>query len=99
MSEATVSGGITRGYFDYAVAKGAPADALTKRSGVDPALLDDADTRVPFENYTRLISAGRALTGDGALHMRFAEAIDMSEFSVVGLLANASETMMDAFIQ
>jgi AraC-like DNA-binding protein len=31
--------------------------------------------------------------------LRFAEAVDMSEFSVVGLLTHASETMMDALIQ
>jgi AraC-like DNA-binding protein len=31
--------------------------------------------------------------------MRFAEAVGMAEFSVVGLLADAAETMMDSFVQ
>ncbi len=31
--------------------------------------------------------------------LRFAEAVNMSEFSVVGLLTYASETMLEAFAQ
>jgi AraC-like DNA-binding protein len=47
----------------------------------------------------RLVRAGKEMTNDPALPMRFAEAVDMAEFSVVGLLANASETMMESFVQ
>jgi AraC-like DNA-binding protein len=47
----------------------------------------------------RLVRAGKELANDPALPLRFAEAVDMSEFSVVGLLSHASETMMDALAQ
>jgi AraC-like DNA-binding protein len=99
MSEATVSAGLARGYYEFAVAQGAEAALLAQKSGIDPLLLEDADNRVPFEKYVRLVRAGKALTGDPALPMHFAEAVDMAEFSVVGLLANASETMMESFVQ
>ncbi|MGD9968342.1 MAG: AraC family transcriptional regulator [Hyphomonadaceae bacterium] len=99
MSEATVSAGLARGYFEFAVARGADARSLGRACGVDPDLLDDADNRVPFEKYVALVRAGKTLTGDPALPLHFAEAVDMAEFSVVGLLANASETMMDSFVQ
>jgi AraC-like DNA-binding protein len=99
MSDATVSAGLARGYFDFAVARGADAQALAARSGVDPDLFADLDNRVPFDAYVALVRAGKALCNEPALPLLFAEAVDMSEFSVVGLLANASETMMEAFIQ
>jgi AraC-like DNA-binding protein len=99
MSEATVSAGLARGYFDFAVERGADRRALARDSGVDPALLDDPDNRVGFAKYVTLVRAGEALTGDAALPMKFAEVVDMAEFSVVGLLANASETMMESFAQ
>ncbi len=99
MSEATVSAGLARGYFDFAVERGADAAVLARTSAIDPALLEDADNRVGFAKYVALVRAGKALTGDAALPMKFAEVVDMAEFSVVGLLANASETMMDSFLQ
>jgi len=99
MSDATVSAGLARGYFDYAVARSADADDLAQRAGIDRAQFDDLDNRIPFDVYIALVRAGKQLTGDGALPLRFAEAVDMAEFSVVGLLANAAETMMDSFIQ
>jgi AraC-like DNA-binding protein len=99
MVEGTVFAGLVRGYFEYAVAQGASAEALAKISGVDTTLLDDADIRVPFEKYVTLVRAGKELAKDSALPLRFAEAVDTSEFSVVGLLTHASETLMDALAQ
>jgi AraC-like DNA-binding protein len=99
MSEPTVSAGLARGYFEYAIAKGADAEMLAARAGIDPATLEDHDNRVPFASYVALVRAGKELCNDPALPLHFAEAVDMAEFSVVGLLANAAETMMDSFIQ
>lgn len=99
MSEATVSAGLAKGYFDFAVARGADAQALAACARIDPDLFEDLDNRVPFASYVALVRAGKDLCGEPALPLLFAEAVDMSEFSVVGLLANASETMIEAFIQ
>lgn len=99
MPEATVSAGLARGYFQFAVSRGADAQVLAGCAGLDPDLFDDVDNRVSFEAYVALVRAGKELCHEPGLPLYFAEAVDMSEFSVVGLLANASETMMDAFIQ
>lgn len=99
MADFTVSAGLARGYFNFAVARGANADELAARAGISSALFEDLDNRIPFDAYIALVRAGKALTGDGALPLRFAEAVDMSEFSVVGLLTLASETMSEAYAQ
>jgi AraC-like DNA-binding protein len=99
MPEATVSAGLARALFEFAVARGADHRQLKTRSGVDPSALDDLDMRVRFEAYVALMRSGKQLSGDPALPLHFAEAIDMSEFSVVGLLSLASETMKDALAQ
>jgi AraC-like DNA-binding protein len=97
--EPTVSAGLTRGYLDFAVRHGADENALSDAAGIDRSKLDDPDNRVPFAAYVKLVRAGKAMTGEPALPLLFAEAIDLSEYSVVGLLSNASETMMDAAMQ
>lgn len=72
---------------------------LAAHSKIDPRDLEDLDNRIPFARYVALVRAAKDLTQDPALPMRYAEASDMSEFSVVGLLANASETMAEALVQ
>ena len=99
MAEQTVSAGLAHGFLEFAVSRGAEMSILTARSGIDPHDLEDLDNRIPFASYVALVRAAKALTQDPALPMRYAEASDMSEFSIVGLLANASETMADAMAQ
>ena len=99
MPDATVSAGLARGFLEFAVAKGADPVTLAERAGIDPAQLEDHDNRVPFANYVALVRTGKELCNDPALPLHFAEAVDMAEFSIVGLLANAAETMLDAFVQ
>src|SRR5688572_17046540 len=99
MSDPTVSVGLARTFFNFAVARGADADALAREAGVDPQTWIDRDARVPLARYQALVRAGKTLTREGGLPIYFAEAIDMAEFSVVGLLANASMTMRDGLVQ
>jgi len=95
----TVAAGLARGLFDLAVSKGADPAALAARSGIAPADLADQDKRIAFENYVKLMRAGKELTGDAALALHYGEISDMSKFSVVGLLAEASETFVEAMAQ
>jgi AraC-like DNA-binding protein len=99
MSEPTVSAGLARGLLGFAVAHGAEERALSSAAGIDASQLADPDNRVPFAAYVKLVRAGKELTDQPGLPLLFAEAIDLSEYSVVGLLSNASETMMDAAMQ
>lgn len=99
MAELTVAAGIARGLMELAVARGAAADVLAQRSGIAPSMLQDQDRRVPFAAYVALMRAAKELCGDPALALHYAEQIDLSEVSIVGLLGHAAETMLDAFAQ
>jgi AraC-like DNA-binding protein len=99
MAEHTVAAGLARGLTDFAVAKGANREALLGRSGIDPADLEDQDNRIPLAKYIALMRAGKELAHDPALALHYAEAVDLSEISIVGLLGRASETMLGAFVQ
>ncbi len=95
----SVSAGLARCYFDFAVARGANAFELAAQAQIDPALWSDADIRVPLARYKALVRAGKTLSREPGLPLHFAETIDMAEFSIVGLLANASMTMREALQQ
>lgn len=95
----SVSAGLAGGLYSYAVARGADAVQLATQSGFDPAIAEDTDARVAFGVYIELMRAAQRLTGDRALAVHFAAEIDMAQFSVVGLLALASQTMGEALVQ
>ena len=95
----TIAAGLARGLFEYAVSKGADATTLAARAGIDVAALRDPDSRIAYAKYIALMHAGEALCGDPALALHYGEAVDMSEVSIVGLIMNASETMLHAFAQ
>lgn len=96
-AEPTVSAGFARGLMELAAAKGAPRSELLAAAGLTPDELQDQDARVPFAAYVALMRAGKALSGDAALALHYGEAVDISEVSIVGLIGQASATMLDAF--
>jgi len=99
MPELTVAAGLARGLIDLAVSKGANAPQLLERAGIAPDDLADQDTRLPFDKYVALMRAGKVLSNDPALALHYGETNDMARISVVGLLGQASETMLEAFAQ
>lgn len=99
MPELTIGAGYAGKLLDLATARGADRVSLLARAGIDAATLADQDARLPFDRYVALMRAGKEMSGDPALALHFGETVDMSEFSIVGLLAHASETMIDAFRQ
>jgi len=99
MPELTVAAGLARGLMALAVSKGAREAELAARSGIGVEELQDVDRRIPFAKYVALMRAGKELTGDPALALHYGETNDMSEISVVGLIAYACETMLEAMVQ
>jgi AraC-like DNA-binding protein len=99
MAELTVGAGLPRGLVKLAVAKGASADELARRSGIALSSLDDQDNRIAMSTYIALMRAAKELTGDPALALHYGEQVDLAELSIAGLIMNASETMGEAFIQ
>ena len=99
MAELTVAAGLANGLLRFAAAKGADREALAARAGIDLAVLEDQDNRVPFERYVTLMRAAKAMTGDPALALHYGATDDLAEISIVGLIGHASETMAKAWGQ
>lgn len=95
----TVAAGVARGLLDYAVSKGADRAELARRAGLDATLLDDPDARVDAPAYVALMRAGQAMTGDPALALHWAEDVNLAKMSIVGLLGEASMTLLESFVQ
>jgi len=95
----TVVAGLARGLLDLAVSKGASRQALVERSQIDQYDLHDPDLRVPLLNYIALMRAGKELANDPALALHYGETVELSGFSVVGLIVQACETVLEAHIQ
>lgn len=99
MAEFTVAAGVAKGLLDYAVSRGADRTALLARAGLALDLLDDPDARIRSEAYVRLMRGGQALTGDPALALHWAEDVNLAKMSIVGLLGEASTTLLESFMQ
>lgn len=99
MTDLTVSAAFAQGLIRFASNRGADRTTLLRMAGVPASVLADQDARLAFSAYMALMRAAKALTGDQALALHFGETIDISEISIVGLIGQASETMMDAFVQ
>jgi AraC-like DNA-binding protein len=99
MAEATVSAGVAASLLELAVSKGADRETLLRRSGISSARLRDQDDRVPMSRYIALMATGKEMTGEPALALEFGRTVHMQEFSVLGLIFHACETVLDAIVQ
>jgi AraC-like DNA-binding protein len=99
MVEATVSAANAASLLEFAVARGAPREALLQRAGIAAGRLDDGDDRVPMSQYFDLMQAAKALTGNAAFALELGTTVHMQEFSVLGLIFHACETVRDAIVQ
>jgi len=99
MARESVSAGFARALLGFAVAKGAARDALLAASEIDAAALADQDGRIPFARYAALMRAAKTLSGDAALPLHFGEQVQLARVSIVGLIGQAAETMLEAFVQ
>jgi Arabinose-binding domain of AraC transcription regulator, N-term len=96
MADATVSAGVAASLIELAVTRGAPREPLHQRSGISVGLLQDRDNRVPMRQYFDLVQAAKDLTSNPAFGLDFGTSVHMQEFSVVGLIFHACETVRDA---
>jgi AraC-like DNA-binding protein len=99
MPKLTVAAGLARGLMELAIDKGASQAELLARSGIAAEDLTDIDRRIPFAKYVALMRAGQELANDPALALHYGETNDMSRISIVGLIADACETMAEAMVQ
>src|ERR1019366_7813127 len=92
MAELTIAASGVRALLDVAVSRGASRCALTERSRIDPAELEDLDNRIAFSKYVALMRAGQELCNDPALALHFGEAVDLAEISFTHQIGARSMT-------
>jgi len=95
----SVAAGFARGLLQVAASRGADPARLAKQVGLDLAVLEDQDARIPLGTYVALMRAAKAGTGDPALALHFGEAFEIDELTIVGLIGRACETWEQAFAQ
>ena len=95
----TVGAGYAKGLLDFAVSKQASRERLLQHAQISNDDLADLDNRIPFEKYKALMRASIELANDPALALHFGEEVAFSELSVVGLIADACETLLHAFTE
>jgi AraC-like DNA-binding protein len=91
--EATIAAGFGSAFVEFAVARGASAQALLASAGLRDADLTDADGRLPLTRYVALLEAGAEQCSDRALALKFGEAVRLEDISIVGLIGMAAPTM------
>ena len=99
MAKFTVAAAVTRGLLEYSIRMGASEDALLEGSGIAPRQLLDPDGRIDLKSYIRLTRTAQAHTGDPALALHWAADVNMARMSIVGLLGEASETLLESYRQ
>lgn len=98
-AEPTVSAGYVKSLLQLAVSQGAAPEAVLARAQIPATLLDDWDNRLPFARFKAVMYASKALTGDPALALKFGQHSLLAEFSIVGLIAEASGTLAEGLAQ
>ena len=84
MAELTVGAGLPRGLVKLAVAKGASADELSRRSGIALASLDDQDNRITMSSYIALMRAAKLTVTRERPYLPVT--IGLVAFQVIGLI-------------
>lgn len=94
-----IAAGYPRGLLDFAVSKGADRAALLARAGLTEEELAHQDNRVPVARYAAMFEAAAELTGIPAISLEYGKAVRMQEISIVGLICEACETVLDVPVQ
>ena len=79
-----------------AAGRGVPAAALYRAVGMDPEVLNDPDSRIPFAQIVALYEHAARLTGDDAFGLHVGEHADPTAFDVLGYSVINSPTFGDA---
>lgn len=95
----SVAAGMVLGFIDYAARQGAKKPALLAIAGLPEGANIGPNKRVPLDAYAKVIRAASADLQDPAAAIHFAEATNIADLSIVGLIGYSSATMRDALEQ
>src|SRR5438132_638335 len=95
-NEATVSILIVRAILADAVKAGVAAEARCAAVGLDPALLDDPDARIPVPTHIAFWREAAARSGDAYFALHSGERFQLPALGVVGYIAAHAATFGEA---
>lgn len=81
---------------DAAAARGVRPAELYRAINLDPALLDDADNRIPYAQLIALYEEAARLTGDDAFGLHLSEQTSEKVFDLLGYVMMSSPTLGEA---
>jgi AraC-like DNA-binding protein len=79
-----------------AALQGVAAETLLARAGIDPAVLDDREGRVPTLAFIAALRAGGELTGDPRFGLAAARAMDGAAFGALAFVMASCATLREA---
>src|SRR5690242_14314514 len=80
-----------------AVARGVAEESLYEAVELDPSVVKDPDTRIPFAKIVALYEIGAQLTGDTNFGLHIGENVTVSTFDLLSYCALNSPTVGAAF--
>ncbi|WP_286830647.1 MULTISPECIES: AraC family transcriptional regulator [Kordiimonas] len=95
----TVAAGLIRDLLNFAVGEGGDREALLKAVGLENAPLDDQDARLPATAFVGLIRAAVKQLNRPDLALQYGKASRFDDFSIVGLISFASNSVGEGFQQ
>lgn len=75
---------------------GVDAHAVLTEAGIDSAVLEDADARIPFHNNVQMLEVAARHSGNDCLGLLLGAAISSKNIGVLGYVANSSSTVFNA---
>ncbi|WP_256663740.1 AraC family transcriptional regulator [Pseudomonas sp. gcc21] len=95
--ERTTSSSWAHAIVDALALSGMDGRGLLAELGLDSALLDDPDARIPQDQMTRLWQLAVSRSGDPAIGLNMARIVRPAHFNVVGYALMSSSTLGEAF--
>jgi hypothetical protein len=87
---------LIRAVKNAAAQRGVRAEALLLRAGIDPAIFDDRDARVPTPAYLEALRAGGELARDPCFGLTVAGAMDGAAFGALAFVMASCATLREA---
>jgi AraC-like DNA-binding protein len=83
-------------YLRYAESQNIDISAAIKKAGLDPLVLDNANGRIPGEQFQNLIDALLSVSGDPLMGLNSSLHVQPGSYSVLGYITMSCATMGDA---
>ncbi|MEQ3746593.1 MAG: AraC family transcriptional regulator [Henriciella sp.] len=95
----SASARLAKGLVLFAESRGLSREAIMSQAGLSFSSLSSPDARIDIDAYQNLIHTIQNLANDPSIALKWGAEVDLAELSIVGLIANSSRTMGDAFEQ